>query len=87
MRELRADLAASLRRAGSGERLVITVGGRIVSQLGPVEADGSGSATLEQLIASGQLLAPRRSDRPRPATPVPAYAGVRLDRQLRELRG
>ncbi len=87
MRELRSDLAARLRRAEAGEQLLVTVGGRVVAQLGPLEPAGGAPATLEHLIASGQLIAPRRSDPPRPTSPIPAYAGVRLDRQLRELRG
>ena len=67
--------------------MLVTVGGRPVAQLGPLEPVAGEPPTLDQLIASGQLIAPRRSDPPRPTEPIPAYAGVRLDRQLRELRG
>lgn len=37
-RELRNDCASVLRRAEAGERLVITVSGRPVAELGPVRA-------------------------------------------------
>ena len=40
-RELRANLAAALRQVGAGERLVITVDGRPVAQLGPLEPTGA----------------------------------------------
>ena len=51
-RELRANLAAALRQVGAGERLVITVDGRPVAQLGPLEP--AGSPTLADL-ASGRV--------------------------------
>ena len=38
MRELRADLAAAVRRAEWGERIVVTVAGRPVAQLGPARS-------------------------------------------------
>jgi prevent-host-death family protein len=36
-RELRNDIASVLRRAEAGERIVITVSGREVAELGPVQ--------------------------------------------------
>ena len=86
IRELRADLAASVRRAGTGQRVVITVDGRALAQLGPIEAE-QGQTVLADLIASGAVLAPRRADAARPGTPVPIWSGVRLDRALKEIRG
>ena len=85
IRELRANLAAALRRAGAGERVVVTVDGRPVAQLGPLEP--AGAPTLDDLAASG----PARAAPPRrpPAAPdaVDAAVDVRLDRVLAEVRG
>jgi antitoxin (DNA-binding transcriptional repressor) of toxin-antitoxin stability system len=86
IRELRADLAAAVRRAGSGQRVVITVDGRAIAQLGPIEAE-QGQTVLADLIAAGAIIAPRRTDSARLAAPVPVWSGVRLDRALKELRG
>ena len=86
IRELRTELAAAVRRAGSGQRVVISVDGRAVAQLGPLEAE-QGQTVLEDLFAAGAVVAPRRTDAARPGTPVPIWSGVRLDRALKELRG
>ncbi len=84
MRELRAGLAEAIRCAEGGERTVITVGGRPVAQLGPLDAD---APNLERLIGSGAVLPPRRFSTWRPPEPVAVWAGVRIDQVLRELRG
>ena len=86
IRELRADLAAAVRRAGSGQRVVVSVDGRAVAQLGPIEAE-QGQTVLEDLFASGAVLAPRRTDAARPSPAVQIWSGVRLDRALKEVRG
>jgi antitoxin (DNA-binding transcriptional repressor) of toxin-antitoxin stability system len=86
IRELRADLAAQVRRAGGGQRVIITVDGRSVAQLGPVEPE-QGQSVLADLIASGAVQAPRRTGATRDREPVPVWSGVRIDRALRELRG
>ncbi len=85
VRELRNQTAAAVRRAGSGERIVITVDGRPVAQLGPLDPVG-GELTLEDLAARGLLSLPHRPDRPRPSVVVELWAGARLDRLFRELR-
>jgi antitoxin (DNA-binding transcriptional repressor) of toxin-antitoxin stability system len=84
IRELRASLAESVRIAGGGERVVVTVGGRPVAQIGPLDAD---APDLERLIGSGAVIPPRRTSEWRPPEPVPVWAGVRIDQVLRELRG
>ena len=84
IRELRAGLAESVRIAEAGERTVVTVGGRPVAQLGPLDAD---APDLERLIGSGAVIPPRRTSEWRPPEPVAVWAGVRLDQVLRELRG
>lgn len=86
IRELRSDLAAAVRRAGSGHRVVISVDGRAVAQLGPIEAE-QGQTVLADLVAAGAVIAPRRTDAFRPGTPIAIWSGVRLDRALKELRG
>ena len=86
MRDLRANAATTVRRAESGERIVVTVGGRAVAQLGPLDAVAA-PPTLDDLIARGLVLAPRRHDRPPPGPPIPVWAGARLDRLLGEQRG
>lgn len=84
-RELRANLAAALRQAGGGERVIVTVDGRPVAQLGPLEPVGS--PTLREMAASGLVDPPRRSDSPEPPAAVDAAVDVRLDRVLAEVRG
>ena len=87
IRELRGALTAMVRRAGAGERLVITIGGRPVAQLGPVEPDRA-QVTIDDLVARGLVEPARRGDRPiEPDVRVDAWTGGRLDRALREVRG
>jgi prevent-host-death family protein len=85
-RELRQDLAAQLRRAASGQRLVVTVGGRPAAALGPVE-DRDGDISLDALFAAGAVVPPRRMDLARPLAPIAVWTGVRLDRAFAEVRG
>lgn len=87
IRELRQRLTSLVRRAGGGERIVITIGGRAVAQLGPIEADRS-TVTLDDLVSRGLLTAARRTDRPAdPGLVIDSWTGGRLDRALREVRG
>ena len=86
IRDLRANLAAAVERAAAGERIVVTLAGRPVAQLGPLEPY-DGDATLDDLAARGLLVLPRRPDRPDPSTTLEPWAGVRLDRLLAEVRG
>ncbi|KLR61255.1 prevent-host-death family protein [Actinobacteria bacterium IMCC26207] len=86
IRQLRSEVAAQVRRASAGERIVITVDGRPVAQLGPLEPTDA-KLTLEDLAARGQLLLARRSDRPPPEFSMPLWAGTRIDQLVREVRG
>lgn len=86
VRELRANLSAAVRRAGAGERIVVTVDGRAVAQLGPLEPPGGG-ATIADLAARGLVVPARRADRPAPSFTMPLWAGTRIDQLLREVRG
>jgi prevent-host-death family protein len=86
VRSLRQDLSALVRRAGAGERVVITVDGRPLAQLGPLEADED-TVTIDDLVARGLVIGARRDDRPEPGPPLPLWAGTRLDQLVREIRG
>ena len=85
VRELRSNLAAAVRQAGAGERVIITVDGRPVAQLGPLEPTGAPS--LEELAASGLVEPPRRADQPAAPAGIDTAVDVRLDRVLDEVRG
>ena len=84
-RALRANLAGALRQVAAGERLVITVDGRPVAQLGPIEA--AGAPTLTDLAASGLVDPPRRTRPTAVPDPADPAVDVRLDRVLTEVRG
>jgi len=84
-RELRATLAAVLRQAESGARVIVTVDGRPVAQLGPLAP--TGVPTLAELAASGLVDPPRRADLPAAPPAIDAAVDVRLDRVLAEVRG
>lgn len=87
IRDLRSRLTSLVRRAGDGERILVTIAGRPVAQLGPVEPVG-GPPTIDDLASRGMLHPARRSDRPdRPDVVVDTWTGGRLDRALREVRG
>ena len=84
IRELRNDVAAVVRRAAAGERVVVTVDGRPVAQLGPLEP--TTEVTIDDLVATGLLRAPSR---PRPDDPEPEDTPVdaRTASAIEELRG
>ena len=88
IRALRSDLARFVSRAERGEHITISTGGKPVAHLAPLtaEADNPGK-TLDALIASGQILAPTRHDAPPDREPLAVWAGMRMDRVLREVRG
>lgn len=86
IRQLRAEVAAQVRRAGAGARVVVTIDGRPVAQLGPLESS-DGELTLEDLSARGLVELARRPDRPPPEFSMPTWAGTRIDKLLREVRG
>ena len=84
VRALRAELADAVRRAGAGERTIVTSSGRPVAQLGPLDAD---TPDLDRLIGSGAVIPPRRTSEWRAPEPVRVWAGLRIDQVLRDLRG
>jgi hypothetical protein len=87
IRELRADLAAHVRRAEAGETTVVAVGGHPAAVLAPLSvAEPGHQAERSALIASGALLPPRRTDGALPTRTVSVWGNVRLDRLLAEIR-
>ncbi|MGI9598812.1 MAG: type II toxin-antitoxin system Phd/YefM family antitoxin [Acidimicrobiales bacterium] len=86
IRSLRNSVSELVRRAGRGERIVITVDGRPTAQLGPLQPDAAG-LTMQDLAAAGLIEPPRQSaERTMPA-PYPVPADVRLDRLIDQIRG
>ena len=85
IRDLRADMAALVRRAGSGEHVIISVAGRSVAQLGPLHTP-IGRQRMDDLIAGGHVVAPRRTGTYRPPDPIPVWQGSRIDKLLHDIR-
>lgn len=86
VRDLRNNVSGVLRRAASGERILVTVDGRPVAQLGPITPDDSG-VTLWDLAAAGLVEPPRRPDQPNDPPPLPLPADLSADRLLEATRG
>jgi prevent-host-death family protein len=96
IRELRADLAAHVRRAAGGEPTLVSIAGRPAAAIVPLSAldhetamsdEGSTAAHLSSLMSSGALIPPRRAARSVPERFVTVWGNARLDRLLREIRG
>ena len=86
IRELRADLAIHVRRAGAGERVVISVDGEPIAQLGPLTP--TTNPTLDDLAAAGLVRLPIRDDKPAATGSTPILpVDLAPDRVLAELRG
>ena len=85
MRELRNYASRVVRRARAGERLLITVDGVPAAEIGPVSTQ-AGRQTIEELVAAGLLIPPRRTDHPPPPAPMVAPAGRSSEKILREHR-
>jgi prevent-host-death family protein len=85
IRELRNNVAAVVRRASQGERVVVTVDGVPVAQLGPLEA--APGVTLDDLVAAGLVDPPGQRGRRAAPEPEDAPVDVRPDGVLDELRG
>lgn len=85
VRELRNNVAAVLRRAAAGERIAVTVDGVPTAQLGPLEP--TTEPTLDDLVATGLVDAPRRASPTPELDPVDPPVDIRLDDVLDDLRG
>jgi prevent-host-death family protein len=85
LRELRNHTSRVVRRASAGERIIITVDGVPTAQIVPLD-DVALEPTLDELIAQGRLLAPRRPSAPAPAAPLDRPGARRLTEILAEQR-
>lgn len=85
IRELRQQVAAVIRRAAGGERIVVTVDGVPTAQLGPLEP--SSTPTLDDLVATGLVDPPRRPGSVDEPDPIDPAVDIRLDDVLDALRG
>lgn len=86
VRELRNQASRVVRRARAGERLIITVDGVPAAEIGPVSAAWRAAASVDELIATGAVVAPRQRTAPRRPKPVPAPSGRSSSDVLAELR-
>ena len=85
IRQLRASVAALVKRAAAGERIVITVDGTPLAQLGPLGQ--AADPTLDDMAAAGLIEPPRQSATRELPTPLAVPADVGLDRLLDQIRG
>lgn len=85
IRELRTDLTTHVRRAGSGEPLVVTIDGRPVARLVPLASSTGWS--LADLAAAGLVEPARTTERPAPPAADDLAAGLSTNRSISELRG
>ena len=79
-------MAAIVRRAGQGERIVVTVDGVPAAMIGPLDPAGGG-VSFDDLVAAGLVEPPGRLDHPDPPEPVPMPVDARTARVLDALRG
>jgi prevent-host-death family protein len=86
VRELRNQASRVVRRARAGERLIITVDGVPAAEIGPV-SPAERATTLDELISTGAVVAPRVHGAGRPPRPVAApsdHSSIDILRHLRE---
>lgn len=85
IRQLRNSVSGLVKRAAAGERIVITVDGRPMAQLGPLGAGQD--TTLDDMAATGLIDPPRQPGPAEMPPPLAVPADVRLDRLLDQIRG
>lgn len=85
IRELRNNVAAVVRRAANGERILVTSDGKPVAMLGPVEP--ATGVTMDDLVAAGLVRPAGRQDRPDAPDATVLPVDVRVDRVLADIRG
>ena len=74
-----------MRRAGGGERIIVTVDGEPVAHLGPLAPGGH--PTIDDLAAAGLVRLPGRPDRPSAPQPFGVPVDIRISSVIAELRG
>ena len=70
-----------MRRAKSGERIIVTIDGVPAAQLVPID-EGPRERTIAELVAMGALLPPRTTTPPRAASPLRLRPGARTSTQV-----
>jgi prevent-host-death family protein len=85
VRELRNQASQVVRRARAGERLIITVDGIAAAEIGPVSVAGQ-APSLQELIATGAVVAARVRTPPPPPTPRRVRPGMSSAEVLHQLR-
>lgn len=86
VRELRSTVAQTIRRAGRGERFVITVDGIPVAELGPLAPSAEGP-DLDDLLAAGLIDPPTSAERPPAPDPFPVPVDLPVAHVLQARRG
>lgn len=87
IRDLREHASTYIRRAGAGERMIVTVSGKPVALLTSLETPVTTAPTIADLIAHGAVVAPRRTDEFKLDKPITVHSGARIDQLLRQVRG
>ncbi len=85
MSVLRKELAGFLRRAKNGERVIITVDGKPIAQIGPLEPNGS--LDMDQLVASGLVNEPTSVSSTNKPAQMSFPIDVTIETILLEMRG
>ena len=85
VREFRAGLSAFLRRAEAGDRITVTIDGRPIAQLTPLEPHGE--LALDDLVATGQVMKPKQENKALDPEAGLIPIDLSIDRILQELRG
>lgn len=87
IRDLREQASTYIRRAGAGERMLVTVSGEPVAVLSSLETLSTPTPTMADLIARGAVIAPRRTGTFTLGNPIIVHSGARIDQLLRQVRG
>lgn len=75
IRELRDNLSRYVRRAEAGERVSVTVNGRVVAELAPVAtAKGARRGGFDQLVEAGVMIPPEKGG----GDPLASWPRIRL---------
>ena len=85
MSVLRKELAGFLRRAKNGERMIITVDGKPIAQIGPLEPNGS--LDMDQLVTSGLVNEPTSVSSTKKPAQMSFPIDVSIETILSEMRG
>ena len=80
IRQLRNDVSRVVRRARSGERMIVTVDGVPAAQIGPLDGP-TAPRSLDDLIALGMIVPARTRARAKPARPV-RFSGERTSDEI-----